>query len=174
MKAPILADEQFDKLYAFVAQRERPAMYRLMLLLTQRLGLRPVELANMESSWVRHSELRIPQGSSKGNASRTLPLSAELLEAFEAHMQGATGRVFTTARRADFTRDGISEAIRRIYRLAGVTGSAYCGRRTAATKMVDRGISMKVIQDFLGHSNLATTAHYLSSTPAMLATAIYG
>lgn len=174
MKAPIIGTEQFDKLYAFVAQRERPAMYRLMLLLTQRLGLRPVELANMESSWVRHAELRIPQGSSKGKASRTLPLNAELLEAFDAHMQGATGRVFTTARGAHFTRDGISEAIRRIYRLAGVTGSAYCGRRTAATNMVERGVSMKVIQDFLGHTNLATTAHYLSSTPQMLANAIYG
>lgn len=174
MRATILSEDQFSSVFAYIETMQRPAMYRLMVLLTKRLGLRPVELANMETSWWRGEELRIPQGSSKRQGSRSLPLNTELYEALQLHMQGREGRVFRNANGDAFTANGISEAMRRLYRMAGVQGSAYSGRRTAATNMVDKGVSIRVVQDFLGHRNLATTAAYCGTTPAMLRRAVFG
>ena len=174
MRAAILSEQQFEQVFAYIDTMKRPAMYRLMLLLTKRLGLCPIELANMDSSWWYNDELRIPQGSTKRQGSRSLPVDAELLAALEAHMRGRVGRVFLNARGEVFAANGITEAMRRLYRNAGVDGSAYSGRRTAATNMVDRNISIRVVQDFLGHKNLATTAAYCSTTPAMLRRAVFG
>ena len=174
MRAAILEQEQFDTLYAFAANMKDAPQYTLMLLLTQKLGLRPVEIANMESNWFNDHEIRIPQGSSKRQGSRSLPVNEVILNALQEHMGNRTGRVFRNAKGDAFTPNGISEALRRIYRLAGVRGSAYSGRRTAATNMVDRGVNIKVVQSFLGHQNLATTAAYCEVTPNMLRRAVFG
>lgn len=174
MRAAILDAEQFDTLYAFAANMRDADQYTLMLLLTEKLGLRPVEIANMETSWFSKDELRIPQGSSKKQGSRSLPVNDDIHAALHRHMGDKTGRVFRNARGDAFTPNGISEALRRIYRMSGVKGSAYSGRRTAATNMVDRGVNIKVVQSFLGHRNLATTAAYCEVTPNMLRRAVFG
>jgi integrase len=174
MRAAILTEYQFDSVFAYIETIKRPEMYRLMLLLTKRLGLRPVELANMETSWWDMLELRIPQGSSKRKGCRSLPLNEELHQALRAHMGNKSGRVFRNAAGEAMTADAISMAMRRLYKMAGIKGSAYSGRRTAATNMVDSGVNIRIIQDFLGHSNLATTAAYCETTPAMLRRAVFG
>ena len=174
MRAAILDAEQFDMLYAFAANMRDADQYTLMLLLTEKLGLRPVEIANMETSWFSKDELRIPQGSSKRQGSRSLPVNDDIHAALHRHMGDKTGRVFRNARGDAFTPNGISEALRRIYRMSGVKGSAYSGRRTAATNMVDRGVNIRVVQEFLGHSHMSVTARYCEVTPNMLRRAVFG
>jgi len=174
MRASILEEEQFETVLAYTDGMERPAMYRLMVTLTKKLGLRPIELANMDTSWFSPNELRIPAGKSKRGKARSLPMSDEILSLLVRHMGEQTGRVFRNAKGEVFTANGISEAMRRLYRLAGVRGSCYSGRRTAATNMVDRGVNIRIVQEFLGHSNLATTAAYCGVTPNMLRNAVFG
>jgi len=174
MKAPIKSEQEFQVLYGFAAQMERPAMYRLMLLLSIKLGLRPMELAGLDSSWFRSNELRIPLGHSKRKSGRSLPVTQEIMEALAAHMGERTGRVFLNAAGRAFEPRGISEAIRRIYRLSGVEGSCYSGRRTLATKMVDDGVNILVVQKVLGHSNPMTTLHYVGVTDSMMRRALFG
>ncbi|PZU67206.1 MAG: hypothetical protein DI540_11490 [Sphingobium sp.] len=175
VKAPILSEDQFAQVEQYVANMQRAPMYKLMLLLTRKLGLRPIEIANMQSDWFcADMTLRIPQGSTKRQGSRSLPVNIEILDALRFHMGNKWGQVFTNAQGEAFTANGISEAMRRIYRLSGIKGSAYCGRRTAATNMVDKGISIRVVQEFLGHRNLATTEKYCSVTPNMLRNAVFG
>lgn len=174
MRAPILSDDQFAVVQQFAANMQNAPQYSLMLLLSKRLGLRPIEIANMEANWFQNDNtLRIPQGSTKRQGSRSLPVNEEIIAALQLHMRGEQGRVFRNARGDAFTPNGISEAIRRIYRMAGVQGSCYSGRRSAATNMVDRGVSLRVVQEFLGHRNLATTASYCSVTPNMLRAAVF-
>ena len=174
MRASILEDDQFETVLAYTDTMNRPAMYRLMVVLTKKLGLRPIELANLDTNWFSPNELRIPAGKSKRGKARSLPMNDEILSLLALHMGGETGRVFRNTRGEPFTPNGISEAMRRIYRLAGVRGSCYSGRRTAATNMVDRGVNIRVVQEFLGHSNLATTAAYCGVTPNMLRNAVFG
>lgn len=174
MRAPILQEEQFAAILAYTDKMERRAMYRFMVTLSMKLGLRPVELSNMEANWFIGSELQIPHGKSKRGRARTLPVNEDILVQLANLMGSNSGRVFQNARGEAFTPNGISEAMRRLYKLAGVKGSAYSGRRTAATNMVDRGVSIRVVQEFLGHSNLAVTAAYCAVTPNMLHKAVFG
>ena len=173
MRAPIITDTDFDKLFAFTARMERPAMYRLMILLTKKLGLRPMELAGMERGWFVGNELRIPIGHSKRKQGRSLPINNEILEALAAHLGNQWGRVFRNATGDAFTANGISEAIRRIYRMAGVQGSCYSGRRTMATRMVDNKVNIAVVSKVLGHSSIATTQNYIGVTDTMMRDALF-
>jgi len=174
MRATVLEQEQFDKVLSYIETMARPEMYRFMLTLSMKLGLRPIELANLETSWFIGEELRIPHGKSKRGRARTLPVDGEILQQLHDLMGSNKGRVFRNAAGDAFDANGISMAMRRLYKRAGVEGSCYSGRRTAATNMVDRGINIRVIQDFLGHSSLATTAAYCQTTPRMLRNAVFG
>jgi integrase/recombinase XerD len=174
LKAPIKTAEEFELLFAEALSMERPAMYRLMLLLSVRLGLRPMEIAGLDSSWFRGAELRIPLGHSKRKSGRSIAISEEIREALAAQMDGRTGRVFLNQRGDAINGGGISMAMRRLYRRAGVEGSCYSGRRTLATTLVDKGIPLPVVQSVLGHSNLSTTAHYIEVTDAMVRRALFG
>ena len=173
MRATVLEKEQFATILAHTDTMARPAMYRLMVTLSMKLGLRPIELANMETSWFIGDELQIPHGKSKRGKARTLPVNDDILDQLHNLMGYSKGRVFRNARGDAFTANGISEAMRRLYRLAGVAGSCYSGRRTAATNMVDRGVNIRIVQEFLGHANLATTAAYCAVTPKMLRNAVF-
>lgn len=174
MKAPIKQPSEFAKLFAFADQMERPAMYRLMLLVSVRLGLRPMEIAGLDSSWFRGEELRIPIGHSKRRSGRSLPVTPEIVAALHEHLQGRKGRVFLNAKGQPFTARGISDAFRRLYRMNDIEGSCYSGRRTLATNMVDEGVSIAVVQKMLGHSHINTTQEYVSVTDSMLRRAMFG
>lgn len=173
MKALILEDEQFEAVLDFTKRMHRPRMYRLMLLLSIRLGLRPMEMAGMDSSWFRGGELRIPLGHSKRKSGRSLPINTEIVEALEAHLEGRKGRVFLNHLGDAFEARGISEAIKRIYNMAGIEGQCYSGRRTLATRMVDRGVNIAVVSKVLGHSSIATTQAYIGVTDTMMSRALF-
>ena len=168
MQAPILTDDEFKVALDSTDRMERPACYRLMLQLSIKRGLRPMEIAGLDSSWFRGRELRIPLGHSKRKSGRTLRVDEELLADLAEHMGDRTGRVFMNAAGEAFDARGISEAIRRVYRRAGVVGSCYSGRRTMATKMVDSGVNIAVVSRVLGHSSIATTQNYIGVTDAMM------
>lgn len=174
MKAPVLSDAQFQELFAFAETMNRPALYRLMLLLSIRLGMRPMEIAGLDSSWFRGGELRIPLGYSKRKSGRDLPVNKEIVEALAVHMDGRKGRVFLNHSGSPFTARGISEALVRLYRLAGFeAGSCYSGRRTLATNLVDKGINIAVVSKILGHSNISTTQNYIAVTDNMMSRALF-
>lgn len=173
MKAPIKDDAEFQAVLDYTQGMDRPNMYRLMMLLSIRLGLRPMEIAGLERSWFRGDELRIPLGHSKRKAGRSLPVSDEILSALEAHMGACEGRVFLNARGAAFDANGVSMALRRLYNRAGVEGSCYSGRRTLATNLVDRNVNIAVVSQVLGHSSIATTQAYIGITDSMMRRALF-
>lgn len=173
MRAPIKKDAEFEAVLAHTSSMERPAMYRLMMLLSIRLGLRPMELAGLDTSWFRADELRIPLGHSKRKSGRSLPISEEIIDALAAHMGPETGRVFRNGRGEAFDANGISMAMRRLYKRAGVEGSCYSGRRTLATSMVDKDINIAVVSKVLGHSSIATTQKYVGVSDSMMRRALF-
>lgn len=174
MRAPIKEQAEFEAVIAHAGSMERPAMYRLMMLLSIRLGLRPMELAGLETSWFRGGELRIPLGHSKRGQGRSLPVSEEIVSALAEHIGQSTGRVFRNARGEAFDANGISMAMRRLYKQAGVEGSCYSGRRTMATRMVDNNVNIAVVSKVLGHSSIATTQKYVGVTDTMMRRALFG
>lgn len=174
MRAPIRSNEEFAQVFNHCESMERPKMYRLLMLLSVKLGLRPMELAGLQTDWFRCDELRIPLGHSKRKAGRSLPVNSEILEALREHMGEARGTVFRNAYGDAFSAAGISNAMRRLYREAGVEGSCYSGRRSAAQRLQDNNANLLVIQAFLGHSSPLTTLHYLGVRPDQLREAVFG
>ncbi|OJY60947.1 MAG: hypothetical protein BGP16_00980 [Sphingobium sp. 66-54] len=173
MKAPILKASEWEQVEAHLATMKRPAHYRLLVLLVRKLGLRPKELAALDRSWFRSDELRIPIGYSKRGSGRSLPVDNEILTALEDHMGDRTGLVFVNRMGLGFTPGLLSESVRRLFREAGVQGSAYSGRRGMATRLVDEGANILVVQKALGHKHASTTMSYVEVTDSMLRRALF-
>lgn len=174
MKAPILSEAEWVEIAQHVETMKRPEHYRFLLLLVRKLGLRPLELAGLDSSWFRGPEMRIPLGHSKGGSGRSLPINAEIIDALSAHMGDRRGRVFLNRENYPFTAHQMSASVRRLMGMSGVQGSAYSGRRGMATRLVEAGTNMRVIQQVLGHRHLQTTMAYCEVSDKMMRNALFG
>lgn len=173
MRAEAKTPEQVEALRAFAQTMRDPAKYSLLVTLTYRLGLRPVELAQLELEQFRDGGLRIQAGHTKGKlASRTIPVPASVLAEVHAFMQGRRGRVFQNRYGEDMDAAAITKAIKRFYSEAGQTGSSYCGRRTLLTSLVEQDVNILVVQGIAGHRSPLTTLSYVGVTQQMMARAL--
>lgn len=173
MQAPILAPAQWDVIERHIEGMRNPEMYRLIVKLIRSTGLRPIELARMEGTWLRGMELRIPQGKSKRGRAGNVPLSIDLINDIYAYMGDRKGVVFLTRSNKPFTPLGMTQAIIRLMEQAGVSGSCYSARRGLANRLVDEGVNIAVIQHILRHANLSTTASYCAVSTNMVRKALY-
>lgn len=173
MQAPLLSPLQWDKVEQHIEGMRNPEMYRLIVKLIRSTGLRPIELALMERSWVRGLELRIPKGKTKKGRAGTIPLSEQLVEDIYSYMGDRTGVVFLTRSLKPFTNVGMSQAIIRLMDQSGVSGSCYSARRGLANRLVDERVNIAVIQHVLRHASLATTASYCAVSTNMVRNALY-
>lgn len=145
---------------------------RAILMLISRLGLRAHEVANLGLDDLNWHEARVVIRSRKSHHQRALPLSQEVGTAVAHYL--CRGRPVTTSRvvflsihapfRPFSDAGAISRIAARALRRAGVSGYARLGahvfRHTAASHMVNRGVSFKDVADVLGHQSLQTTGIY--------------
>ncbi len=144
---------------------------RAMALCQIVLGLRVSEVANLrleDIDW-RNGIVRIAHG--KGMRARELPLPSRVGQALQQYLRngrpsGRCRNVFVRHKGA-FGAPVTTALIRGKMRLAyaKVPGCSHLGgthvlRHTAATRMLQRGASLKEIADVLGHRSLNTTAIY--------------
>jgi site-specific recombinase XerD len=148
--------------------------YRAYLLCLYALGLRSIEARNLkwkDVDWQRGTVKMVQ----KGGTEKSLPMCATLESALreiappEPILQ-ASGRdmpVFQdpstakTGEPGEAVRD-IRKAIKRACKRAGVTKrvTPHMLRHSCATHMVDEGVNLRVIQQFLGHANVSATEIY--------------
>ena len=106
----------------------------------------------------------------KGKKHRRVYLNAFAREALTAWVEErgdlADDRLFA------LNTNYATNLVRLLMREAGIKGSSHSLRRTCATMMSEGGVSVRVIQETLGHSSLQTTAIYLEASPANVAKAI--
>jgi integrase len=133
------------------------------------LGLRVSEVARLsldDLDW-RQSTLRLPQN--KQRREHKLPLPGRLARALARYLR--RGRPVSN-RREVFLRHrtpvgrplqpgGVRWAMRRGYDRVGIQATGtHLLRRTFATRLHQRGASIKLVADFLGHKDLGTAAVY--------------
>lgn len=108
----------------------------------------------------------------KGSKQRMVPLGKPAIAALEAYMKDL--RPAMTERRPDcpyvfvsrhgkpLTRVELWRVIRKYSRRAGITGkvSPHTLRHSFATHLLEGGADLRVVQELLGHANIATTQHY--------------
>lgn len=112
----------------------------------------------------------------KGNRERICPLWGETVEALAQLIPATDGvggerPVFVSARGCPLTRDGaayildkyVKLAARELPRLQQMRISPHTLRHSCAVALLQAGLDLLVIRDYLGHASVATTNRYLST-----------
>ena len=131
-------------------------------------GLRRAELANLAVGHINFETRRLLVLGGKGNKDRVIPLTPNLALSLRSLCEGldADERVFRLTSRSLGLK--ISDWAKK----AGVPLHTHSFRHYFATKLVEKGANIRVVQELLGHSSLNTTQVYLSVTANHLEDAI--
>ncbi|ASJ11038.1 recombinase XerC [Thermococcus sp. P6] len=143
---------------------------RLIFLLLYGAGLRVSELCNLKRSDVDFERSLIVVRGGKGAKDRVVPVSEVLMEAIKSYLgtrDDSSEYLIVEDRRR--RKDGISPKtvwylLRKYGERAGVRVTPHMLRHSFATHMLENGVDIRVIQEFLGHSNLSTTQVYTRVT----------
>jgi integrase/recombinase XerD len=105
----------------------------------------------------------------KGDNQRTIPLSSQLREPLAKHLDGFhhQDKIFPMKPRRLWT------IITNYAHSAGIYDlHPHSFRHFFATQLVERGVSLNVIKELLGHADIGSTAIYLDALPLHLRSAI--
>ncbi len=173
-----LQPEQLNALLQSIDVRTAAGLrnYAVMLCLA-RLGLRAAEVAALTLEQIQWRRGVICLGAGKGRRERQLPLPKDVGQALANYLehrrvQSDSRRVFCALRHGQgLGAAAISQVARRALQQAAIQTprpGAHLLRRTLASHLVQRGVSLKAVADLLGHRCLDTTRIYASLNQSML------
>ena len=146
----------------------RKPVARIGCLLMYACGLRISEAATLEVTAIdRVSGLIRVVG--KGNKERSVPLPApvhaELRQLWKSHRNG---RWLCPNPRGDgpITRHALWQTFRQVIGEAGIKArvTPHSLRHSYATRLLENGVDLRIVQILLGHASIATTALYTHLT----------
>ncbi len=157
-----LTEEEMRKLLDSAKDNSRD--YAILSLLAYS-GLRVSELCNLHVEDVDLSERVVYVHSGKGDKDRIVIISAKAAEAIENYLlsrQDSLEYLFSSQKSEKITRVQVFRIVKKYARKAGIKKNVtpHVLRHTLATTMLRRGIDIRYIQQFLGHSSVATTQIY--------------
>jgi site-specific recombinase XerD len=143
------------------------------------LGLRLEEGLHLQVGDIDGERMLVHVRRGKGAKDRYVPLPGRTLKALREYwathrhptwLFPATGRDGHRAATADhpMTRSSVQKAMSRVVRELGFTKvvSIHTLRHSYATHLLEAGVNLRLIQQYLGHSSLGTTMVYLHLTTA--------
>lgn len=151
---------------------------RAILELLYSSGLRVTELvqAKLEHFDDEEAFLRV---TGKGEKTRLVPLGKKAMTALNKYLNedrpklvnrktGST--IFLSNRGTRLSRSRILQIVKEVGRAAGIEQNLYPHllRHSFATHLLGNGADLRVIQELLGHANIATTQIYTHLTPERL------
>ena len=159
-----ISKETINKLYQACENKEE----KVLLLLCYGCGLRASELQNVKVSDVLKDKSMVLIRSGKNNKRRYVPIKRRSLDFIVSYIleYGLSKQdylfVYKGSQKSQYLlRKIFSELQERI----GIIPSKYSLhhlRHSIATHLVEEGINIRLVQQFLGHSNLETTQNYVS------------
>ena len=166
-----LSVKEVDRLLAAPSgETPRALRDKALLELLYATGLRVSELADLKMEDV-HLEVGYLRCTGKGNKVRVVPfgdvarkhLDRYLREARPALLkQRSAAEVFVSPRGRKFSRQGIWKLLRGYARRVGITRrvSPHTLRHSFASHLLANGAPLRMIQEMLGHADIATTQIY--------------
>ncbi len=168
-----LESRSVQRLLESIDPQEIPfgARDRALLEMLYGSGLRVSELVNLCGSQIDWEEgFLLVRG--KGSKQRHVPMGGEAARALRHYL--AVGRprlvregkrvevLFLSRRGSKLTRERIRQIIKERAHAAGISENVYphLMRHSFATHLLENGADLRVIQDMLGHADLATTQIY--------------
>jgi integrase/recombinase XerD len=143
---------------------------RALLELMYACGLRASEATGLEIDDIDLTE-RMLRARGKGSKERVVPIGRDAVAALRAYAEHGRPElvglrnerhVFVNSRGIGLTRQGLYKIIKGHASTAGLDGrvSPHTLRHTFATHLLSGGCDLRVLQEMLGHADIATTQVY--------------
>jgi integrase len=168
-----LRPEEADKLIAAAGKRGRyPDRDRLLLRLAYRHGLRASEAVGLrwDSFGLDGGSLTITRA--KGGRTSTHTVARDDLGALRKMRKATNGPwVFETERGGPLSVDAMQYIVRAAGEAAGLGDAIHPHmlRHGAGYALINDGIDVRLVQEFLGHASITSTAIYTAISPKRLA-----
>ena len=149
---------------AWAEDVRNPGRSRRFVALCLYAGLRISEARCLDWACVDElgGELLVRSVTAKGRVSRRIPVAPPLARLLgEVERSARRGAVAGQGDGRCLSRGGAEHIFDRELPRSGVQITAHMLRRAFATRLDEAGVSLRVIQELLGHASLATTERYL-------------
>lgn len=167
-----LSEKEVDRLLSQIAGTDCYARRdRAMLETFYATGLRVSEMADLTVENI-HFDVGYLRCQGKGNKVRIVPVGSTAKRCLEGYLGEVrnellgkaldAGHVFLTYRGKKFSRKGIWKMIKTYVRQAGIVKkvSPHTLRHSFASHLLAHGAPLRIIQEMLGHADIATTQIY--------------
>lgn len=163
----ILSVEEVGRVLGSVRLRH----YRVCLNTIYGCGLRLLEGVRVQVGDIDSSRMLLHVRGGKGNKDRYVPLPEQSLSQLRQHWRQHRHPIWLFPGRelsADGPMDesGVQKAFRAALKESGINkaASVHTLRHSYATHLLEAGVNLRVIQSYLGHDSLSTTAIYTHLT----------
>lgn len=171
----VLSQAEVHLLLSYV----RKEQYRVCLSLLYSCGLRLKEGVSLKLANIDSSRMMVHVSQSKGRKDRLVPLpqvTRKMLQAFwQTHRHPVylfpgppqIGRPWSTSMHP-LHESNVQKAMKQAVQLSGINKNAtpHTLRHSWATHLLESGVNIRLIQKWLGHSQLSTTMRYTHLTRA--------
>jgi site-specific recombinase XerD len=150
---------------------------RALLLFLYNTGARVSEALNVRMQQLHLNPPRQVRLFGKGRKERLCPLWPETAAALRkiANTEADGEAIFRNAQGAPISRDGVAYILQKYLRQASETlphlrsirVTPHVMRHSCAVALLQAGIDISVIRDYLGHASVATTSRYVTSNLRM-------
>ena len=174
-QARVFSDTELDAVMKSIAENRHSVRNKALMMLTLRSGIRIGTAAGLTLDDILNADGSLKQvvvgrrEIMKGSKTSTIFLShPELREALEQWLSirpkyKTEDRLFVSQQGKGFSPNALSKTMWKIYQKAGLEGfSSHSNRRTFATEVLKSGADIVALQTLMNHSNVSTTARYVS------------
>jgi len=141
--------------------------HKAIIMLAYSAGLRRQELQQMRTSAIDSSRMQVRVVQGKGKKDRVTILSSKMLDLLRLYYKYYRPSVYlfeASGHRGKYLADStLNQIIKQSARRANIKKqvSFHTLRHCFATHLLEKGVNLKLIQQFMGHVSLKTTSVYL-------------
>lgn len=156
----------------------RNIKHRALLMLTYSAGLRRMEVLQMKPSAIDSNRMQVHVVQGKGKKDRYSILSPKALEALRVYYRlerPSTYLFEAQGKKGKALSEGtLGSIVKKNGQRAGIKKniSFHTLRHCFATHLLEKGVNLRLIQQFMGHGSLKTTSVYLHLTNINLASVV--